>query len=212
MGSKSVKRQEILFNLNEHIKRNILLYDKKFYLQRIGIPQGSILSPLLCSFYFGYFEENVILPFLEKAPKYRANNSSTTERCYATLNATHTEGEIASSHRFLMLRFTDDFLFLTTSREKAACLFSRLKRGFRDFNFQMNEKKFSVNFDDGYILRTQPNRAGIGSDGIQFVQWGGLLVNSLTLEIQADYSRSKFSTILILFIGLICSEIQFFTI
>ncbi|KAK4743957.1 hypothetical protein SAY87_010269 [Trapa incisa] len=174
MGSKSVKKQEILYNLNEHIKHNILLYDKKFYLQKIGIPQGSIISPLLCSFYFGYLEENVILPFLEKNPE---------------PVATHTEGEIASSHRFLMLRFTDDFLFLTTSREKASRLLSRLKRGFRDFNFQMNEKKFSANFDDGHTLWTQPNKADIGTDGIQFVQWGGLLINSHTLEIQADYSR-----------------------
>lgn len=195
MGSKCVKRQEILLNLNEHIKRNILLYDKKFYLQKIGIPQGSILSPLLCSFYFGYFEENVILPFLEKAPESVAKHSFTTESCYIAPNATHTEDEIASSHRFLLLRFTDDFLFLTTSREKATCLFSRLKRGFRDFNCQMNERKFSVNFDDGHTLRTQSSRAVIGRDGARFVQWGGLLVNSHTLEIQVDYSRYKFSII-----------------
>ncbi|OWM83257.1 hypothetical protein CDL15_Pgr012738 [Punica granatum] len=189
IGSKSVKRQEILFNLNEHIKHNILLFHKKFYLQRIGIPQGSVLSPLLCSFYFGYLEQNVILPFLEKAPEPVVDDSSTTKSCPGTLNALHLEDESACSSRFLLLRFTDDFLFLSTSREQAASLLSRLRRGFREFNCQMNEKKFSVNFDDGYTPRTQSNRADISVDGIQFVHWGGLLLNSCTLEIQADYSR-----------------------
>lgn len=42
--------------LEEHIMGNILQIGQRFYLQVVGIPQGSILSSLLCSVYYGHLE------------------------------------------------------------------------------------------------------------------------------------------------------------
>ncbi|GMP59811.1 hypothetical protein CsSME_00022940 [Camellia sinensis var. sinensis] len=67
--SRKIRKEELYFNLNEHVKQNVLQLDKKYYLQHVGIPQGSVLSSLLCSFYYGHLETNVILPFLEKNPE-----------------------------------------------------------------------------------------------------------------------------------------------
>jgi hypothetical protein len=33
---------------------------QKYYLQKEGIPQGSVLSSLLCSLYYGYIELNYL--------------------------------------------------------------------------------------------------------------------------------------------------------
>lgn len=59
-----IKREELLALITEHVKRNILQIGPHFYIQKVGITQGSVLSPLLCSFYFGHLDRNRILPLL----------------------------------------------------------------------------------------------------------------------------------------------------
>ncbi|XP_031270858.1 telomerase reverse transcriptase-like [Pistacia vera] len=78
-----VRKEELLFNLNEHVKRNVLQLDKKFYLQGIGIPQGSVISSLLCSLYYGDLERNVIYPFIQK----------TQESVFQVVSGSHHFGE-----------------------------------------------------------------------------------------------------------------------
>lgn len=51
-----LKRSQIIELLEEHIMRNILQIGQHYYLQVVGIPQGSILSSLLCSLYYGHLE------------------------------------------------------------------------------------------------------------------------------------------------------------
>ena len=64
-NSKIQKMQPLLNMLREHITSNTVKIGKKTYRQKNGIPQGSILSSLLCSFFYGAFEaEN--LSFLDK--------------------------------------------------------------------------------------------------------------------------------------------------
>ncbi|KAK6162962.1 hypothetical protein DH2020_002803 [Rehmannia glutinosa] len=65
--SSQIRKEEIYLILKEHIMRNVVQLHNNFYLQRVGIPQGSVLSSLLCSYYYGHMERNVVFPFLEKA-------------------------------------------------------------------------------------------------------------------------------------------------
>ncbi|GLB40371.1 putative telomerase reverse transcriptase [Lyophyllum shimeji] len=51
------QRKEILSLLEEHITENIVKIGPHFYRQTVGIPQGSILSALLCSFFYGDLEK-----------------------------------------------------------------------------------------------------------------------------------------------------------
>ncbi|XP_024175568.1 telomerase reverse transcriptase [Rosa chinensis] len=185
--SRSVKKKELFFNLNEHVKRNVLQLDKKFYLQRIGIPQGSVLSTLLCSLYYGHLDQNVIFPFLDRTWEPSIPDLSRGHDFQvASAAESSSEDKISSSSRYTLLRFIDDFLFISTSKAQAASFFSRLQRGFRDYNCYMNEKKFCVNFDIGNL---PSNRVYSGDDGILFIRWSGLLINSRTLEVQADYTK-----------------------
>ncbi|BBN17278.1 telomerase reverse transcriptase [Marchantia polymorpha subsp. ruderalis] len=61
----SVRREKILGLLEEHIKNNIVQMGKQFYKQTVGIPQGSILSSILCSLFYGHFELQRLMPHLQ---------------------------------------------------------------------------------------------------------------------------------------------------
>ncbi|GES82426.1 telomerase reverse transcriptase [Rhizophagus clarus] len=50
--------EDVLELLEEHIRKNIIKADDKYYTQKIGILQGSILSSLLCSIYYGVMEHS----------------------------------------------------------------------------------------------------------------------------------------------------------
>ncbi|XP_072953030.1 telomerase reverse transcriptase isoform X4 [Typha angustifolia] len=72
---QKITKEKLHHLLFEHVKRNVLKLDQKFYVQKVGISQGSLLSCLLCSFYYGHMERHVILPYLEKSYKQPNGNS-----------------------------------------------------------------------------------------------------------------------------------------
>ncbi|GJE88721.1 telomerase reverse transcriptase [Phanerochaete sordida] len=53
----TVSRAEILEQLEQHITDNIVKIGSDYYRQVVGIPQGSVLSTLLCSFFYGDLEK-----------------------------------------------------------------------------------------------------------------------------------------------------------
>lgn len=44
--------------LEEHVQQNIVNIGNKFFRQKNGIPQGSVLSSILCNFFYGDLEKN----------------------------------------------------------------------------------------------------------------------------------------------------------
>lgn len=44
--------------LEEHVQQNIIKIGNKFFRQKNGIPQGSVLSSILCNFFYGDLEKN----------------------------------------------------------------------------------------------------------------------------------------------------------
>uniref|UniRef100_A0A7N0R959 Telomerase reverse transcriptase n=1 Tax=Kalanchoe fedtschenkoi TaxID=63787 RepID=A0A7N0R959_KALFE len=169
-------RNEDLFRLlAEHVMNNILLLDGEFYLQTNGISQGSILSSLLCSFYFADLEKNVIFPYLEKT----CNDDS------PLLENNCDEMSLPCAQNILM-RYIDDILFITTSRKQATNFLKRLQRGFQTYNCHLNSEKSGTNFECEGVSNS---RSLASADGQLFLRWSGLLLNCQTLEIQADYGR-----------------------
>lgn len=49
-------KQDLLLLLREHVEMNIVKIGKNFYRHKAGIPQGSVLSSLLCNFFYGDLE------------------------------------------------------------------------------------------------------------------------------------------------------------
>ena len=62
----SQKKRKVLELLKDHVERNIVKIGKKFFRQKNGIPQGSILSSLLCNYFYAQLEEEK-LSFLEES-------------------------------------------------------------------------------------------------------------------------------------------------
>ena len=50
------QRDKLLALLKDHVENNMLKVGKKFYRQKSGIPQGSVLSNLLCNLVYGRLE------------------------------------------------------------------------------------------------------------------------------------------------------------
>uniref|UniRef100_A0A0E0FBG7 Telomerase reverse transcriptase n=1 Tax=Oryza meridionalis TaxID=40149 RepID=A0A0E0FBG7_9ORYZ len=163
-----VLKEQFHHLLYEQIKCNILKIGQKYYLQQVGIAQGSKLSPNLCSLYYGHLENSVLSKFLHDSK----------------LNA----GEAFSEPEYLLMRFIDDFIFISFSLEHAQKFLNRMRRGFVFYNCYMNDSKYGFNFCAG---NSEPssNRLYRGDDGVSFMPWSGLLINCETLEIQADYTR-----------------------
>lgn len=59
------RRGKMLGLLEDHVERNVIKIGKKFYKQKAGIPQGSVLSSLLCNFFYAELEREC-LGFLDK--------------------------------------------------------------------------------------------------------------------------------------------------
>ncbi|GAB2290163.1 hypothetical protein Dimus_024445 [Dionaea muscipula] len=183
--SRTIRKEELQLLLTEHVKRNVIWINQSFFLQVVGIPQGSVLSSFLCSLYFGHLERNHIVPYLHKVRTHdileHAHNIDAT--------VPKASRRMSSSPKWIFLRLIDDFLLISTSKEMAAIFFSRLRRGFREYNCYMNEDKFRLNFGVDLLKSVVSGRQFVSNDGISYIQWSGLLINSCTLEIQADYTR-----------------------
>ncbi|KAE8707332.1 Alpha chain of nascent polypeptide associated complex [Hibiscus syriacus] len=174
-----ILKRELFSDLHQLLKCNVLQLDSKFYLQKLGIPQGSILSTLLCSLYYGHMDKHVIFPYLERV----------TEALSSRLLPFNSSDAAIFPPAYLLLRFVDDFLFISTSKDLASDFLSMLCRGFSDYNCYMNEEKFCFNFDIENHFGILSNRLFTGEDGSSFIPWSGLLINSKTLEVQGDYTR-----------------------
>jgi telomerase reverse transcriptase len=57
---RSHQRKAILALLQEHVESNIVKLGKHLYRQKEGIPQGSIVSSLLCSFFYAELERQAL--------------------------------------------------------------------------------------------------------------------------------------------------------
>lgn len=59
--------EDLLDLLDEHVRNNLVRIGKKYFRQRNGIPQGSMLSSLLCNYFYAELEREVLHHFLDPA-------------------------------------------------------------------------------------------------------------------------------------------------
>lgn len=116
------QRESLLKLLKEHISNHIVKVGRHTYRQIVGIPQGSIVSTLLCSFFYGDLERRELAHVLTK------------ESC--------------------LIRYVDDFLFITADLDVAHEFCFMMHRGiyhfikgFPDHGCEVNCQKTLVNFE-----------------------------------------------------------------
>lgn len=54
------KKEKTLDLLQDHVERNVVKIGKKFFRQKAGIPQGSVLSSLLCNYFYAELEKECL--------------------------------------------------------------------------------------------------------------------------------------------------------
>lgn len=181
--SSLVKREDVMRLLQEHLLNHIVVirgrYGDRFLLQKTGIPQGSILSTLLCNYYYGDVEKAMLKDVLEK------HN--------VTVSFVSSGG--ADGHITLLIRIVDDFLLVSTNKALSTDFLSTMNNGCDDLGVCINNDKTLVNYsvrlenDDGTVKEFQRCDAAAASDERSFFSWCGLLFDMLTGEVSVDYSR-----------------------
>jgi len=151
----SLKKSKVVSLLNEHIGANIVRIGKKFYRQKKGIPQGSVLSSLLCNLFYGSFE-------LERL------------------------GYLKDDKQSLLLRLIDDFLLITTSREKAVKFLHIMHAGVPAYGINVRPEKSLVNFQIKVDTVEVPK---LGKDSL--FPYCGMLLDPKSLDISKDHAAPR---------------------
>lgn len=84
--------------------------------------------------------------------------------------------------RSLLVRFIDDMLFISTSYSKATQFLERMLPGFPEYGIEISLRKVATNFYHPLVCQKL--------DSSKHFPWCGLLVNTESLEIAADHTRS----------------------
>lgn len=165
-----------------------------FYLQKSGIAQGSVLSPLLCSVFFGHLDEHILMPLLHQTPQPASACSNELKNQQKGDNEFHDSVEapkVLENGETVLLRLIDDSLLISTSQSCVARFVQLMHDGFEEYGCHANRQKTAVSFD--LLLNKNQGKIAHGvymtSDGASFMRWSGLLINCCTLEVQADYTR-----------------------
>lgn len=148
------ERSKLIWLLEEHINNNLIKVGKVFCKQRVGIPQGSTLSTLLCCYYLAKMEA-------EKGLSISNEND---------LN--------------LLMRYTDDFLYISTNQENARRFYETMKSGDDNYNVKIASEKSLHNLDMG--LADENTRL---PSGHMLFPWCSYLINTEDLSIQYDMTR-----------------------
>ncbi len=221
-SSLAVEKWQVVRDLEQHLFNNIVFYNGRYYRQHTGIPQGSILSSLLCSLFYADFERRCLSSFIKPLPNAglpqfsfakfddadaenveeieKEGNTTEpgkrqkTESGKAGANSTselkhkppHVEPRAAPLRRSqslqerdisCLLRFIDDYLYVSSSQPSVQRFVSTMHIGFPNFGCVANSSKTKMNFN------FEQNK------GTRMIPWCGFLIDSRTLELRSDYSR-----------------------
>ncbi|KAI3641946.1 hypothetical protein MIR68_000056 [Amoeboaphelidium protococcarum] len=111
---KKVSGADIFKAIEQLIYDNILQFEDEYYVQEEGIPQGSIVSSLLCSLLYSHLALDELFTFTRRSDS-------------------------------LLIKFIDDFLYLTFDKALAQGYLSRIQIGFPDYGVYMNPQKTGTN-------------------------------------------------------------------
>ncbi|EAR90406.3 telomerase reverse transcriptase (macronuclear) [Tetrahymena thermophila SB210] len=155
--------KDIIHNHLKHISQyNVISFNKVKFRQKRGIPQGLNISGVLCSFYFGKLEEEYT-QFLKNA-----------EQVNGSIN--------------LLMRLTDDYLFISDSQQNALNLIVQLQNCANNNGFMFNDQKITTNFQfpqEDYNL--EHFKISVQNE----CQWIGKSIDMNTLEIKSIQKQTQ---------------------
>ncbi|GKY95108.1 hypothetical protein MPSEU_000474700 [Mayamaea pseudoterrestris] len=157
------QKEHLSKQLFEHLRSHLVTiqgrYGDRYLVQSIGIPQGSILSTILCNFFYGSYEQKTLPDFLTSS----------------------SVGESAT----LLIRMVDDFMLATPNRPLAANFLKAMETGDEELGVSINKSKTKVSATmemDGIVH----SDAAIAR---RFFPWCGMLFDLKSYAVRIDYAR-----------------------
>jgi hypothetical protein len=134
----------------------------EYFTQVKGIPQGSVLSPLLCTFYYG-----------------------DAERCI--FSGRDTIEKIGLADRTVVIRLMDDYIVISVDQSCVECFLQLAHQALKQYGEGVNPLKTKVNFETSVVV----DGAHIPLQQIEGheMPWCGLLLNTDTLEVTCHFAR-----------------------
>ena len=148
-------------------KNNYITFNKKQYKQTKGIPQGLCISYILSSFYYANLEDSQ-LEFLRKErmppkqagqhaatggdvamaedPEEGAADSIVVDSGTQKQNAPANTSQAKNVELNCLMRLTDDYLLMTTSKNNAMLFIEKMYKLSQVSNFKFNMRKLRTNF------------------------------------------------------------------
>jgi len=171
----------------------------RWYTKSRGLPQGSILSQLLCGLVVGDCERRYLAAGLaadEDAPLHQKEGEG--ERGRGPGEDPSFPLDLLSTdtlHPYtIILRMVDDWLVVTSCPRRARWLAARLSRGFPAEGIVTRPDKTFANFptprasvwEESRVMARSPEP---GPDGEPCVRWCGFALGVRSLVVSADYAR-----------------------
>ena len=91
----------------------------------------------------------------------------------------------------LLLRLVDDWIIISRHKSVVEQFASRVLSGIPGFNIIVNPSKTQLTFDLTSVpeIGIMKRNDFVEADGSRFIKWCGLLIDTSTLEMRADYTR-----------------------
>lgn len=199
------KKQTIIGLLKDHIFGQMVVANgstgQRLFLQRNGIPQGSILSSLFCNAYFGGHVEDKMFDGVFNKDSMVIMGSNAPKHKVLMIES--------SSSLNLLVRIVDDFLLISTDYDTSVRFLRGLSRGEALFNASFHltlsiahifvyrwlgipQLGVKANHDKTRInYKVSPTTDNIHTtlSSEKMFPWCGLLVDTKTCEIRIDGSR-----------------------
>jgi hypothetical protein len=168
-----IRKENFMSRVKAILNNNIIKFNKKFFKQKKGIPQGLSVSSFLCNLYFYNIEKQ-----LAKKINHKINNNLI--------------------NRNLLLRFMDDYLCITNS-ENIVHNFLEESGGLASgYNFKFNTKKcksnLNLNLDQVEVYNSNLSKSFIWN-GIYFDINNENFFNIL-IDPKEEYDIKRFSNLI----------------
>nr|AAP42279.1 telomerase reverse transcriptase [Moneuplotes crassus] len=163
------KKKALLDPVIEICRHNYIEFNRKYYKQTKGIPQGLCVSSILSSFYYASLEEHA-LGYLRKESMDTINPNIT-----------------------LLMRLTDDYLLVTTKKSNAVLFIEKLTEVSSLNKFKFNMKKLQTNFplDPSKLAKYGITSVEDQNIAHKYIDWIGISIDMTTMALTPNMNLRR---------------------